>query len=1052
MKIVDLSLKRPILMTMIILALVVLGLFSLSRLGIDIFPKIELPYVIVTIVYPGAGPEEMETLVAEPVEEEVSSIGGVKHVTALAQEGVAVVIIEFNMEMNVDLVAIDVKDKVDQIRTKLPEDIQDPIIQKFDIGALPIMDLAVSSPRPLDETYKLAEDVVKRGLSRVPGIANIELTGGLEREIQVNLSRKKMRAYGITPQQVIAQVAAENLNIPAGHIISGRKEVSIRMAGEFANLDELRRIEIPVKDQGSVRLEDVSWVEDSFKEQRERASFNGEASVGLGIVKRSDANTVAVADDVFKEMDKIRAELPSDVRLDIARDRSQFIKDSVDDLFGNIIVGALLTALVLFIFLHTLSGTVIAAVAIPISVIATFILVDFAGFTLNIMSLMGLSISVGILVSNSIVVLENIQRYLGMGHNHKEAAALGTNEIALAVAASTLTNIVVFVPMAFMSGITGQFFKQFGLTVTFATLVSLLVSFTLTPMMAAYPIKKGVYALLGIVAALVIWWRMGMDTMLMFLAVCLLGVLAQSFGLIKKFEQLWEQFFDGIIESYKNTLSWSLRHKVVVLSSVTILLFASVALLAMGFIGAEFFPKTDQGSFSISVELPVGTSLEYTSRVVEEVARRVVDKPGVKSVYAATGVSEGHVYSNQAVNLGMVVVRMVDKEVRAMPTAEFIKQIRPSLTDIPGADLSFREVSLMGGGSEADIQVEITGQDLAELNAIADSVMSYCRETGGLVNINSSWVLGKPELQLIPRREQVADQGASIAQLGMTLRNLVEGEVASKYRESGDEYDIRVRLDRAELEQAESVGDVYIKAGDNQPLLGNLVKLVSTEGPTTVMRKDKRRLVIVNADVARGSIGSAVSALRIKTNALSLPTGYGINFGGQAEMMQESYGELMKALALAVILTYMLMAAMLESYKHPFTIMLTLPLGLIGVMWSLFLTGKSISMISLIAMVMLVGIVVNNAILLVDYTNVLRRQGRKLDEAILEACPVRLRPIVMTNIAASLGMLPLALGLGSGGEFRAPMAIASIGGLLSSTVFTLYVIPVMYRLFEKTER
>ncbi|MBM3328284.1 MAG: efflux RND transporter permease subunit [Calditrichaeota bacterium] len=1049
MKLADISIRRPILMTMVIGAFVVMGLFSLTRLGIDIFPDVEFPFVVATLIYPGAGPEEMERLVAEPVEEEISSIGGLKHVTSISQEGLTLVLCEFDLKMSVDLAALDVRDKIDLIRWKLPRDLQDPVIQKWDFASMPIIDLAVTSPRALEETFEIAEDDVKHGLTRIRGVAGINLTGGKEREIQVHLSRRQLREYNLAPEAVTAFIGAANLNIPAGHISRRKSEISIRMQGEFQNLADLEALEIPLKENRKVRLDQLGWIEDGFKEVRERATFNGESSIGVGLIKRSDANTVQTAADVFKELEKIRTALPPDVKIDIVRDRSQFIKDSVDDVFGNLIIGALLTAVVLFIFLHSLPATVIAAISIPTSVIATFILIDFAGFTLNFMSLMGLAISVGILTANSIVVLENIERYRQMGKSSLEAASIGTKEIALAVTASTLTNVVVFTPMAFMSGITGQFFKQFGLTVTFATLFSLLVSFTLTPMMASRPIKKVIYATLGVLIFLVVWWRLGIDPALLLLMVLAFTALAQGYGWLDKFAQWWDRLDLIWREEYRKILTWALRHKIATLGLVTLLFFGSFALLIFGFIGAEFFPKTDTGTFTVVVEMPIATALGETDAVVTDIARRITRKPYVKSVFASSGKTE---YSGQGtgqgVELGMVIVRMVDQEFRPMKTSEFMDLLRPELANIPDAKIRVKEADPMGGGGQSDMQIEIIGRETEQLLGLADSLMSRMHVLGGLINIESSWKIGKPEIRALPHRERVADQGLSIASLGMTLRHLVEGEVASKFRDRGEEHDIRVRLDPAEIASGEEIGALYIKTGDRQVLLSDLAEVGYAEGPSSISHKDKNRIVYVYADIGVGTLGEKVGQLRAYTDQLTLPEGYTIHYGGEAEQMAESFGELLRALLLATILTYMLMAAILESFKHPFTIILTLPLGLIGVLLALFLTNNTISLFSMMAMVMLVGIVVNNGILLLDYTTTLRRQGVPIDEAILQACPVRLRPILMTNLASAIGMLPLALGLGAGGEFRSPLAIVSIGGLVSSTVFTLVVIPVIYRMFE----
>jgi HAE1 family hydrophobic/amphiphilic exporter-1 len=1051
MKLAELSIRKPVMMTMLILSFVVLGVFSLSRLGIDLFPKVEFPFVVVTIVYPGAGPEEMETLVSEPIEEEISSISGLKNVTSTSQEGLAFIAVEFDLDVDVDLAAIDVKDKIDKIRSNLPRDIRDPVIQKFDFAALPILDLAVSSPRPLEETYKLTEDIIKTGLSRVPGVAGITISGGREREIHIHLSKRLLREQAVSLDGVIGQIAAHNLNVPAGHIVEGRKEISIRMAAEFTDLDQLANLELSFDKGKRLRLEQLGWVEDGFKEQRESATFNGEASVGIALIKKADANSVQVAAQVEKELVKIRKELPSDVRIDVARDRSQFIKDSVDDVFGNLIVGALLTAAILFLFLHSLPTTVIAAVSMPISIIATFVLIDFAGFTLNFMSLMGLAISVGILTANSIVVLENIERYRLLGFDIREAASKGTSEIALAVAASTLTNIVVFTPMAFMSGITGQFFKQFGLTVAFSTIISLLISFTLTPMMASRKLGKPTYIIFALTTFLVTWWRMGLDTGLLLLLIVALGGVAMMHGWLDRFARAWDKFYDDLADDYKRSLAWVLDHRKRVIGMTALLLIGSIALLPLGYIGAEFFPKADQGAFAALIEMPVGSSLAETDRIVKLVAERILKEPYLTSVYTSTGRSEGGATSSgQGINLGMIICRMVDKAERPLSVAEFLDQIRPKLADIPGATITVKESQPMGGGGgESDIQVEVLGNDIKILNELTDSLMTHMRSLRGVVNIESSWKLGRPELRVIPDREAISDLGLSPAAVGMTLRNLIEGSVASKFREKGDEYDIRVKLDPAEFGEESDISTVYLKSGDKQIQLSQLVRIESTAGPTTISHKNKQRVVYVTADVSGTTSGQAVNMIRQYTDKLNLPPGHSIYFGGQTERMQESFSELLKAMVLATILTYMLMAAMLESFKHPFTIILTLPLGLIGVFLALFLTGNAISMFALMAMIMLVGIVVNNGILLIDYTNTLRLEGLGLRAAILEACPIRLRPIIMTNLAAIVGMLPLALGIGAGGEFRAPLAIVSIGGLITSTVFTIYVIPIIYQMFEK---
>lgn len=1050
MTLTEISLRRPVLMTMLILGFVVLGLFSLTRLGIDLTPEVDFPFVIVSIVYPGAGPEEVETAISDKVEEEFAAIPGLRNVSSISQEGLALIICEFEQEVEVDQAANEVKDKLSLVRVKLPRDIMEPVIQKFDIAAFPIINLAVSSPRPLEETYRWTEEVIKRGLLRIRGVANVELVGAKEREIQVHLSRRKLREYNLSPQMVSGVIAAANLNVPGGHLEERRQEVTVRLEGEFTDLDQLRSIEIPLPKGRKVKLAEIGWVEDTFKEIRERTRFNGEGSIGVSIIKRSGANTVKVADQVFQQLATIRKELPPDIRVDVARDRSQFIRDAVNDVFGNLIVGALLTAAVLFLFLHSLPYTLVAAVSIPTSVIATFILIDFAGFTLNFMSLSGLAISVGILTANSIVVLENIGRYRQMGIGPHEAASRGTSEVATAVIASTLTNVVVFTPIAFMSGLVGQFFKQFGLTVTFATLFSLLVSFTLTPMMMVYPLRVGIYIVAGLSTFLLIWWRMGIDPALLFLLVCGIALLTYSYGLMDRLFELWENFYRKLQEGYRRALAWSLNHKSILLGSTLLAFLGSLSLLFGGLIGSEFFPKADSGFFTVSVEMPVGTALDHTDRTVMEIARRAAQLPYVKSIYTTSGRTElAFMGSGQGVNLGMVLVTLIDKSYRDLTTAQVMEKLQSNLTDIPGVKLVLRETQMMGGGGQSDIQVEVIGEEITTLMQYADSVVQKMEEIGGLTNIEISWKTGKPEWKLVPRREVISDQGLNLATVGMFLRTLIEGDLVSKYREKGKEYDIRVKLDPGEIASGQDLEAVYIKTGDRQVPLSQLVEFQRGEGPTSITHKNKKRVIYVYADVTKGSMGEKVAKLRAYTSRLNLPPGYTIYYGGQAERMAESFAELFKALILAIILTYMVLAAIINSYRQPFAIMLTLPLGLIGVLLSLVLTGKNISIFALMAMVMLVGIVVNNGILLVDYTNFLRSQGRRVEEALLEACPVRLRPIIMTNLAALLGMLPLSLGLGAAGELRSPLGIVTIGGLITSTIFTLFVIPVIYRIMER---
>ena len=1041
----DISIKRPVLMTMIVMAFAVVGLFSLVELGIDMLPKIEFPFISVVTIYPGAGPEEIETLITKPIEEEVGAINGVKNIQSVSQEGVSFVFIEFQLEVDVNIAGIDVKEKVDAIRYELPQDAEPPSISKFDLNAMPIIDLAVSSKRPIEEVYKICKDVIKPELAKIEGLANIDLIGGKQREIRIEADKNALAGRDLSLMQIIQSIGGENLNIPSGRIVQGRKEYSIRVEGEFASIDEIENLKIPAGDGPPVRLGDIAEVKDDFEEQRELARFNNKTSVGLSLVKRADANTVEVSDNVYKSLDKLKDILPNDIDLNIARDRSIFIIDSVADVSSNMVMGILLTALVLLLFLHNWKGTVIAAVSMPISIVSTFTLFRFSGFTINMMTLMGLAISVGILVTNSIVVLENIQRYRSLGLGLKEAASKGTGEIAIAVAAATLTNVVVFTPIAFMSGITGQFFRQFGLTVAFATMFSLLISFTLTPMMASMKITKKVYVSLALVAIWVVYSTMSLTTTLIIGCVLILIVISDLSGLRKKADKVWDDTYDNLVESYRRTLAWALSNrKTVVLTIVGIFL---LSIFLGKFIGSEFFPSSDQGNFSISIEMPSGGSLAETDKVLNKIEEILATVPEIESMYTSLGKSESGEFSvSEGVNLGVIVVQL--KSDREASTNDILKRLRPKMAGIPSAKLILAPMSSMGGGGGAGLEIEVSGLDMDKLVSLSNKVKKLVEDTPGTVDINSSWKLGKPELKITPRRSEVADAGTSAGAVAMSLRQMIEGQVSSKFREGGDEYDIRVKLAERNRQSLKQVGEYLISVPDGNVPLERLAKLEYTEGPTNISRKNKQRLVVISANIEGSTIGEVQKSIEARIPELNVEKGYKVYFGGQSEMMAESFGEMLKALLLATILTYMLMAAILESYKNPFVIILTLPLAFIGVILSLLITGKTLSMLSMMAIVMLVGIVVNNGILLLDYIKVLREEGKELREAILEACPIRLRPIIMANAATILGMMPLALGLGAAGETRAPMAIVSIGGLITSTIFTLYLIPVIYASFE----
>lgn len=1128
-----LSVRKPVLMTMVIFVFVVLGAYAYLDLPVDLFPDIDIPIVTVQTVYPGAGPEEIENLVSRPIEEVVGAISGVKDITSASQEGLSSVLVEFEVGVDLDVAALDVKDKVGSIRAELPEDIEEPVILKVDIGALPIMNLAVSSPRPLRDLYELTDDVIKQELSKIPGLAQITIVGGTEREIMIGVDRERLQAYGLGIQEVVAALGASNLEVPSGHITEVRREYPIRVAGEFEKIQQIEEMELLTVQGTSIRLRDIARVVDTYEELREKARYNGRTAVGLTLIKRPDANIVNVADQVKREVERMQDLLPADVAVAVAQDQSLFIRQSINELVDNMALGILLTALVLYVFLHNWQGTVIAALSIPASVIATFLLLRFADFTINMMTLSALAIIVGILVTNSIVVLESIIRHLERGETAATASNRGTAEIAVAVAASTLTNIVVFTPLAFMGGIVGQFFLQFGVTAVFATLYSLLTSYTLTPMLASLLYRPpsahgsrldvvvlmliavgivggsmipavfvgrvlppawgtaGVFGTAILAMGIALWILRGLlktdmsvlsrHPLFRLVRIVVIAVAAGACGAVvflllqrlfgtpaagilmgliaviaiaqhrahalDRFTTAWERGYAVVMADYRAMLDWALNQ----VGTVIFLVFAvlMISLYLGKYVGSEFFPESDRGMLSVTFEMSPGSSLEATDQVMQAGERLLRERPEVKAMYTEVGrtVSTFHGGSSQGIRVGQIAVELVDRDQRALSLSQFMEDIRPALAVIPAADIALLRTG--AGGGETDLSVEVSGEELPVMETIAKDVEALLRRTNNVVDVQSSWKSGVPELKVVPDRRRLTDYGITTAQIASVLRTSIEGTVASKFRVQDKEYDIRVRFDERYRDQAEQVYDIMIQTPSGYVPLPEIAQVEQLQGPVQISRKNKQRLITLTANVLGRSSGEVVNELRAVTDRMQLPPGYRIYYGGRTEDQAEAFAEMFKAMIMAVILTYMVLAAMLESFLHPLTIMLTLPLGLIGVLLSLIITGKTNNIMTMMAVIMLVGIVVNNAILQLDFIQQLRQQGLKLREAVLTGAQERLRPILMTNIAAIISVIPMALGLGEGGEFRAPLAIVTIGGLASSSVFTLFLIPVVYYSFER---
>jgi HAE1 family hydrophobic/amphiphilic exporter-1 len=1017
------AVTRPVLTAVIVVAVLVLGVFSFLRLVVDLFPDVEFPFVTVTTIYPGAGPEEVESQISKRIEDAVSTIAGIKRMDSINRESLSLVFIEFKLGVDQDQASIDVKEKVEQILNDLPQNAEKPQVAKFDLRALPILNLALTGPQSPRELYEVADKQVRNAISQAPGVASVTIIGGRKREIRVALDPAQLTAFGLDASQVAAAIASENVSVPAGRVTEPEQEFSLRVLGEFTDLDDLRSLPIPLPDGGVVRVSDLGRVIDTTEEARDLAILNGVSSVGLYVQKRTDANTVGTAAAVIEEISELSRSLPSGMQIDVVRDNSVFIRTAVRDVLINILIGIMLCTALLYLFLHSMRTTAIAAIAMPTSIVATFLLMDFGGFSINMVTLVALGISIGVLVTNAIVVLESISRHLDvLGEDPITAARKGTDEVAIAVAATAMTNVVVFTPIAFMGGIIGQFFYEFGLTVVFATLFSLFVSFTLTPMLASKLLKPTVKQ----EAKLSAHGRILHAVEAPFLALA----------------RAWERGYRRVEGAYSGALGWSIRHRV--RTAVIVALIFSGGLYLFSFVGGEFFPESDNGYVQIILNLPAGTTLDQTHALLEEAADIIqLEVPESESVLMTVG------GENSGVEDGNVVIRLKPVSERQRGLVEIMNDLREALAVLPAADIGVQRFSEFG--ESKSIIVEVLGPDLGRITGIARQIYNEMSQIPGIADLEISAKPGKPEIVFYPDRDELSNRLLPVAAAGMELRNLYEGEVASVYREGGEEYDIRVRLDDRFRRRQQGLRKVMFATPDGLVPIDALGRIDRRRGLSEITRKNRERMVSVSSNISSGTLVEKVNTIQERVAQMDLPPGYRVEYAGDIEMLGESFVEIYKALLMAIILTYLVLAAILESFIHPFTIMFTLPLGLVGVSAALVLTGTTINIMSLMAMVMLVGIVVNNAILILDLAAQLRREGKDAKTAILEAGPRRFRAIVMTTLAIVAGIMPQALG-GAGASMTVAMAVVTIGGVVAAGTLSLFIIPVVYTWLDRLSR
>jgi HAE1 family hydrophobic/amphiphilic exporter-1 len=1013
-----LSIDRPVMVTMAILVFVVFGAMAYMGMPLNLMPDVELPYVSVMTVYSGAGPREVESQVTTKLEEAVATVPQIDFTQSFSMENASIILVAFELDKDINVGSAEVKDKVDGVLRDLPDGVDRPSVQKFDFSSFPFMDLVLTGDMDPRELYELADGPLRERLSQIKGVAQVSLSGGAKREISVQMPDRVVYQNNISLAQLNQILAAQNLDMPAGNFTKGTQEYSVRLKGEFSDVSEIANLDIPTQ-FGSVKLGSLAEVTDGSEKITQRAIYyNAQEKstednvVRISITKSSDGNVVNIAEEVRKALPELQKTLPANAQLNVIRDDSEFTRSTVADTLSTIWMGILLTGLILLLFLHDWRSTLIVALSMPISIISTFIFLQMAGFTLNMLTLTGFSTAVGILVTNSVVVIENIFRHKDMGNNRKEAAYLGTAEITVAVMASTLTNIMVFLPMASMSSMVGGFLKEFALTVTFATIFSLISAFTITPMLASKIIPEGKHD--------------------------------SKFGLkfdaiFDKFSEYYQRFMRGVLRSKSRSLG---------IMVLTVLMLLASFLLVPG-LGFELMPAMDQGTASVTVELPEGYSLEETAKVMQTITDRASKHPEVTHVVSTIG-SQGFI--NTGTNLASADIQLSDRSERERSTLDMVSVFIKDFADIPNAQIKVSDQSNVGMGGSG-ISFYLQGQDQEVLDELKNDVMDQIRDIPGLINLDSSSRPGRTELTLYPKRERMAEIGATVYDLAVALRTNVEGMVSTYYREGGNQYDIKVSLDEEDVDHPEKILNLSVMIMGQPYVLSQLVDVDFAPGISQLIHVDRFKTVEITGNATKGfSTGQINSQITKRLKELELPSGYQIAWGQEAKMLNETMSDMARTFLLAVLLTYMLLAAILESFAQPLIILATVPLSIIGVILALFLSGVGINLFSMLAIIMLVGIVVNNAILILDYVNVKRKEGMSSHDALLEAGKLKLKPIIMSTLAIVIGMIPMALGIGDAGrEFRMSMGIVSIGGLIVSTLLTLIVIPAFYFLSTHNE-
>ncbi len=1022
MQIAKISIQRSTIVVVLFTILTLLGIFSYMQMSYELLPKFSPNVLTVTTVYPGAAPSEVENAVTQKVEDAIASLEGIKMMKSISMESVSIITIELEEDTDVDISLQDAQRKVNAILADLPDDADPPSLGKFSLDDMPIIQMGAYSSLTATDFYDLMDQRVQPKLSQIEGVAQVNLLGGSEREIKVNLNRNKMEAYGISPLQVNMVIASANLDFPTGRIKNQEEQILIRLAGKFSSVEEIGELVVTHKGDGGtpIKIKDIAEVLDSSKDEEILSRLDGKSAIALTIQKQSDANAVEVSERVLLALSELEETFQAnDLKFEISQDASTFTLKAANDVLFDLGLAIVLVAIIMLLFLHSFRNAVIVMIAVPASIVATFTVMYLAGFTLNLMSLLALSLVVGILVDDAIVVIENIYRHMEKGKSAIQASYDGVREIGATVVSITLVIAVVFVPIALTGGIISGILTQFSITVAVATLFSLVVAFTLIPLLTSRFSKLE-----------------HLDTSTLY------GKTISGF----------ERGLDSFVSWLTNILKWTFKHKTVTLVLTVVLFFSSFLLVTQGYIGSEFVNEGDRGEFIVRLELPKDATLEQTNFKTREVENYLNNYPEIIGTFTTIGQTSSMLTgSTSSPYAAEIMVKMVEKKERSLTAPEFAKQVEIALQEnIVGPEFTAVPVSMMGNANEAPIQIVLSGPNLDTLNNFSKKVLSEMEAVQGTSNLETSLEEGNPEIRIEVDRTKMAELGLSMDIVGGTLQIAFNGNTDTKFRDGDYEYDINIRMDEFDRRSSSDIEAItFINNRGEIIQLSQFAKTIQSEGPGQLERMNRIGSITLKSQVSGRPTGTVGEEIKERLSQLELPNEVTISYEGDMKMQEEGFGSLGLALIASILLIYLIMVALYDSYIHPFVVMFSLPLALIGALLALALTGSTLSIFSILGLIMLMGLVAKNAILLVDFTNQLKDVGMGTQDALIKAVEIRFRPILMTTLAMVFGMLPIALASGAGAEWKNGMAWAIIGGLISSMFLTMVIVPVIYYIFDR---